>query len=70
MGTPQVKSHTNKPRGWKTNVWPCVLGDSGKASVNLWDVIHRSSHCQFRSCFYNAISVQIDLSDEKEPHST
>ena len=70
MGTTQVKSHINRPIGWKTYVWPCVLGKSAKASVNLWGVIHGSSHCQFRSCSYNAIFVLIDLSVERELHST
>ena len=70
MGIPQVKSHTTKRKGWKTYVWPCILGKSDKPSVNLWGAIHGSSHCWFRSCSYNAICVQIDLIDEREHHST
>ena len=48
MSTPQVKSQTNRPRGWKTYVWPCVLGDRSKTSVNLWGTIHGSSWRRFK----------------------
>ena len=70
MGTTQVKWHINRQRDWKTYVWLCVLGDSGKACVNLWGDIHGSLHCRFRSCSCNASCVRIDLSYEREPHST
>ena len=36
----------------------------------LVSIYEGSSHCRFRSCSYNVICVQIDLSYEREPHST
>ena len=58
------------PRGWKTHVWPCILGESSKGSVNLWGAIHDSSHRWFKSCSNNVIYAQVDSSDEGEPYLT
>ena len=39
MGTTQVKSHINRPIGWKTYVWPCVLGESEKL-VSIYETLY------------------------------
>ena len=39
MSTTQVKSHINWQRGWKTYVWPCVLGESEKL-VSIYETLY------------------------------